>query len=61
MSQGIDVIGVASESKRTSIEGAGARWVASGDAFAGEVSALYPDGVDAVFDLVGGDTLTRGA
>lgn len=60
-SQGIDVIGVASESKRTSIEGAGARWVASGDAFAGEVSALSPGGVDAVFDLVGGDTLTRGA
>ncbi len=61
LAQGVNVIGVASESKRTAIEYAGARWVESGDGFADEVSALSSGGVDAVFDLVGGDTLARGA
>lgn len=61
LARSINVIGVASESKRTAIEEAGARWVASGDGFADDVSALSPVGVDAVFDLVGRDTLTRGA
>lgn len=61
LARGINVIGVASESKRTAIEEAGARWVASGDGCADDVSALSPVGVDAVFDLVGGDALTRGA
>ena len=54
LARSINVIGVASESKRTAIDEAGARWVASGDGFADDVSALSPVGVDAVFDLVGG-------
>lgn len=53
----IDTIGVASETKREWVESLGARFVASGDAFADQVSTT----VDAIFDLVGGDTLRAAA
>lgn len=59
--RGITVIAVASESKRTTIEDLGARWVRSGESFDHVVANIAPSGVDAVFDLVGGEALARAA
>ncbi|GGT32703.1 NADP-dependent oxidoreductase [Streptomyces atratus] len=54
---GVHVIGTASAAKKEFIESLGAVHVESGAALADRVRAAAPDGIDAVFDLVGGDTL----
>ncbi|QNP68769.1 NADP-dependent oxidoreductase [Streptomyces roseirectus] len=54
---GLKAVGVASEAKREFLESLGAVHVASGDDWADRV----PGAVDAVYDLVGGDVLTRAA
>jgi NADPH:quinone reductase-like Zn-dependent oxidoreductase len=55
--RGLAVIGVASPAKHELIAGFGARPVAYGDGVLDRVRAAAPGGVDAVFDLVGGDAL----
>ncbi|MFH8475530.1 NADP-dependent oxidoreductase [Streptomyces sp. NPDC018000] len=54
---GVHVIGAASAAKKDFIESLGAVHVESGAGVADRVRAAAPDGIDAVFDLVGGDTL----
>ncbi|MFD7716404.1 NADP-dependent oxidoreductase [Streptomyces sp. NPDC059814] len=54
---GVRVIGVASAAKKDFVESLGAVHVESGAGLAGRVRAAAPDGIDAIFDLVGGDTL----
>lgn len=54
---GVHVIGTASATKKDFIESLGAVHVESGAGLADRVRAAAPDGIDAVFDLVGGDTL----
>ncbi|MFF2324539.1 MULTISPECIES: NADP-dependent oxidoreductase [unclassified Streptomyces] len=54
---GVHVIGIASAGKKDFIESLGAVHVASGADLADRIRAAAPDGIDAVFDLVGGDTL----
>ncbi|MCM2415812.1 NADP-dependent oxidoreductase [Streptomyces sp. RKAG290] len=54
---GVRVIGVASPAKKDFVESLGAVHVESGAGLADRVRAAAPDGVDAIFDLVGGDTL----
>ncbi|MFD8827273.1 NADP-dependent oxidoreductase [Streptomyces sp. NPDC059605] len=58
---GVRVIGVASAAKKDFVESLGAVHVASGPGFDERVRAAAPDGIDAVFDLVGGDTLRAAA
>ena len=58
---GLRVVGVASAGKRSFVESLGARHVASGPDFAERVRAITPEGVDAVFDLVGGEVLEAAA
>ncbi len=53
----INVIGTASEDKRELIESLGATLVPYGDGVADRIRQLLPDGVDAIFDLAGGDGL----
>ena len=53
----INVIGVASEDKRELVESLGATLVPYGDGVAERITQLLPDGVDAIFDLAGGDGL----
>jgi NADPH:quinone reductase-like Zn-dependent oxidoreductase len=52
---GINVIGVASSAKQALVESLDATFVAYGDGVADGIRALMPDGVDAIFDLAGGD------
>ncbi|KUN41562.1 NADPH:quinone reductase [Streptomyces longwoodensis] len=60
--EGLRVIGVASESKKDSVEALGAVHVPSGPGWAERArAAAAPDGVDAVYDLVGGEVLTEAA
>ncbi|GGX58896.1 quinone oxidoreductase family protein [Streptomyces fructofermentans] len=59
--QGLRVVGVASAGKKDLVEALGAEHVLSGPDFAAGVRALAPDGVDAVYDLVGGDVLEAAA
>ncbi|MFF1923624.1 NADP-dependent oxidoreductase [Streptomyces sp. NPDC058221] len=54
---GVRVIGVAGAAKKDFVESLGAVHVESGAGLADRVRAAAPDGIDAVFDLVGGDTL----
>lgn len=54
---GIAVFGTGSESKRVLVESLGATLVPYGDGVADRVRELLPDGVDAIFDLAGGDAL----
>lgn len=54
---GVRVIGAASAAKKDFVESLGAVHVESGDGLADRVRAVAPDGIDAIFDLVGGDTL----
>ncbi|MFG2594707.1 NADP-dependent oxidoreductase [Streptomyces sp. NPDC048462] len=56
---GVKVVAVASAAKKEFVESLGAVHVASGASLAGRVRAAAPDGIDAVFDLVGGDTLSE--
>jgi NADPH:quinone reductase-like Zn-dependent oxidoreductase len=55
--EGLRVVGTASAGKKDFVESLGAVHVASGPGVADRVRAAAPDGVDAVFDLVGGDPL----
>ncbi|MFF2960091.1 NADP-dependent oxidoreductase [Streptomyces sp. NPDC057963] len=54
---GAQVVGVASAAKKDLVESLGAVHVTSGSGLADRVRAAAPDGIDAIFDLVGGDTL----
>jgi len=58
---GLCVIGVASDGKKDFVESLGAVHVPSGPDLAERVRAAAPDGVDAVFDLVGGEVLEAAA
>jgi NADPH:quinone reductase-like Zn-dependent oxidoreductase len=53
----INVIGTASEDKKELVESLGATLVPYGDGVADRVRQLMPDGVDAIFDLAGGEGL----
>jgi NADPH:quinone reductase-like Zn-dependent oxidoreductase len=55
---GINVIGTASEDKRTLVETLGATLIASGDGVSDRIRQILPDGVDAILDLAGGGALT---
>ncbi len=52
---GINVIGTAREDKRPLVESLGATLIPYGDGVADRISSIVPDGVDAIFDLAGGD------
>lgn len=54
---GINVIGTGSEDKRSLVETLGATLISSGDGVAERIRQILPDGVDAIFDLAGGDAL----
>ncbi|GAA3086585.1 NADP-dependent oxidoreductase [Streptomyces rectiviolaceus] len=54
---GARVIGTASERNHDFLRELGAEPVAHGDGLADRVRALAPDGVDAAFDTIGGETL----
>jgi NADPH:quinone reductase-like Zn-dependent oxidoreductase len=54
---GLNVIGVAGADKQVLVESLGATLVPYGPDVAEQVRALMPDGVDAIFDLAGGDGL----
>jgi NADPH:quinone reductase-like Zn-dependent oxidoreductase len=54
---GINVIGTASEDKRTMVETLGATLVPYGDGVDERIRQILPDGVDAILDLAGGDGL----
>lgn len=58
---GVQVIGVASAAKKGFVESLGAVHVESGTGLAERVRAAAPGGIDAVFDLAGGDTLREAA
>ncbi|WP_327170364.1 NADP-dependent oxidoreductase [Streptomyces sp. NBC_01336] len=58
---GVQVIGVASAAKKEFVESLGAVHVESGTGLAERVRAAAPGGIDAVFDLAGGDTLREAA
>ncbi|MFI6334921.1 NADP-dependent oxidoreductase [Streptomyces sp. NPDC050535] len=58
---GLRVVGVASDGKKDFVESLGAVHVPSGPELAERVRAAAPDGVDAVFDLVGGEVLEAAA
>jgi NADPH2:quinone reductase len=53
----VNVIGTAGEDKRALVESLGATLVPYGDGVADRIRELLPDGVDAIFDLAGGDGL----
>lgn len=55
--RGIRVVGVASLAKRDLVAGFGAVPVAYGDGVVDRIRAAAPNGVDGVFDLVGGEAL----
>ena len=57
IARGLRVVGTASAAKHGLVAGLGAVPVAYGDGVADRIRAAAPDGVDAVFDLVGGDAL----
>lgn len=57
VARGLRVVGTASAAKHGLLAGLGAVPVAYGDGVADRIRAAAPDGVDAVFDLVGGDAL----
>ncbi|MEU8793707.1 NADP-dependent oxidoreductase [Streptomyces sp. NPDC048643] len=58
---GLRVVGVASESKKDFVESLGAVHVPSGAGLAERLRTAEPDGVDGVFDLVGGEALEDAA
>lgn len=60
-SLGLKVVGVASEGKKDFVESLGAVHVPSGPGWAERARAAAPDGLDGVYDLVGGDVLTEAA
>ncbi|MER5795570.1 NADP-dependent oxidoreductase [Streptomyces sp. NPDC001980] len=58
---GLWVVGVASEGKKDLVESLGAVHVPSGPGLADRVRAAAPQGVDGVYDLVGGEVLAEAA
>ena len=58
---GLRTVGVASEAKKDFVESLGAVHVPSGPGWDERARAAAPDGVDAVYDLVGGEVLARAA
>ncbi|WP_328766146.1 quinone oxidoreductase family protein [Streptomyces sp. NBC_00286] len=58
---GVKVIGTASAGKKDFVESLGAVHVPSGPDFVAGVRAAAPDGVDAVYDLIGGEVLEAAA
>ncbi|MCX4967742.1 NADP-dependent oxidoreductase [Streptomyces sp. NBC_00654] len=58
---GIRVIGTASEAKKALVESLGAVHVTYGPGAADRIRAVAPGGVDAAFDLAGGEALTVAA
>ncbi|WP_406369548.1 NADP-dependent oxidoreductase [Streptomyces sp. NBC_00647] len=58
---GLRVVGVASEGKKDFVESLGAVHVPSGPGLEERLRATAPTGVDAVFDLVGGEVLEAAA
>lgn len=58
-SLGARVIGTASEENHDYLRELGAEPFTYGDDLPGRVRAYMPEGVDAVFDLIGGDTLAQ--
>ncbi|AVH60415.1 MULTISPECIES: NADP-dependent oxidoreductase [Streptomyces] len=58
---GLRVVAVASDGKKDFVESLGAVHVPSGPDLAERVRTVAPDGVDAVFDLVGGEVLEAAA
>ncbi|MEU9916613.1 NADP-dependent oxidoreductase [Streptomyces sp. NPDC051001] len=58
---GIRVVGVASAGKKDFVESLGAVHVPSGPDWSDRARAAAPDGVDGVYDLVGGEVLTEAA
>ena len=54
---GLQVIGTASPGKKEFVESLGVTHVAYGDGAADRIRAVAPDGVDAIYDLIGGDAL----
>lgn len=60
-SLGAEVIGTASERNHAYVRSLGATPVAYGEGLTERVRALAPKGVDAVFDVVGGETLRSSA
>jgi NADPH2:quinone reductase len=57
VARGLRVVGVASPAKHDLVAGFGGIPVAYGDGVLERVRAAAPDGVDAIFDMVGGDAL----
>lgn len=55
--QGIHVVGTGSPGKQALVESLGASLVDYGDGVSERLRALLPDGVDAIFDLIGGSAL----
>ncbi|MFJ9562288.1 NADP-dependent oxidoreductase [Streptomyces fuscichromogenes] len=58
---GLRVVGVAGEAKKDLVESLGAVHVPSGPGLADRVRAVAPEGVDGVYDLVGGEVLAEAA
>ncbi|WP_329213688.1 NADP-dependent oxidoreductase [Streptomyces sp. NBC_01485] len=58
---GLRVVGVASEGKKDFLESLGAVHVPAGEGWADAVRPTAPDGVDGVYDLVGGEVLHEAA
>ncbi|WP_327692967.1 quinone oxidoreductase family protein [Streptomyces sp. NBC_00459] len=59
--RGLRVVGVASDGKKDFVESLGAVHVPSGTDLAARVRAAAPEGVDGVYDLVGGEVLAAAA
>lgn len=55
--EGVTVIGTASEAKKGLVSSVGAIHVAYGPGVADRIRAVAPNGVDAIYDMVGGDAL----
>lgn len=53
----INVVGTASEDKRPPVESVGATLMPYGEGVGERIRQILPDGVDAIFDLAGGDGL----
>jgi NADPH:quinone reductase-like Zn-dependent oxidoreductase len=58
---GVRVAGVASAGKKDFVESLGAVHVASGPGWTDRAGTAAPDGIDGVYDLVGGEVLTEAA